>query len=303
MQTDESLVVLERLPGGVARVWLNRPDKGNAQSVAMTYALDDALMEAARDDMIKVVILAAKGRHFSTGHDLKDPGFPEVGKRYPAKAPLSNIETETIEGWHALEQEIFLEMCRRWRAIPKPTIAQVQGACIGGGLMLAWICDLIIAAEDAFFQDPVVEFGIGGVAYIVHAWELGARQAKEMLFTADRWTASQAKEWGMVNRVVPVNKLEDEVLTLANRIVTKPTFALKLVKEAINGSLDAQGQQLAIDRGFALHQLAHAHNRLKFGGLLDPSGLPDTLLSDTDIPEMIFGPQLSKAGKRARRTD
>ena len=287
----EELVLLERLDGGIARILLNRPEKGNAQNVAMTYALNDALMSAARDSEVKVIILAGAGRHFSTGHDLKDTGFGEVGVGLPITSNGSDIETETIEGWYALEREVFIDMCRRWRTIAKPTIAQVQGACIGGGLMLAWVCDLIVAAEDATFQDPVVNFGVGGVEYIVHAWELGARQAKEMLFTADRWSAQDARRWGMVNRVVHAERLEAEVLELARQIAAKPSFALKLVKEAINGSLDAQGQQLAVDRGFALHQLAHAHNRLKTGGLLDPSGMPAAIRDATDIPELVFGPQ------------
>lgn len=296
MESNETLVELERLPAGVARIWLNRADKGNAQSVAMTYALNAAFMEAARDDGVRVIVLAARGRHFSTGHDLKDSEFPEVGRGYRATAPVSGIETQTIEGWHALERELFLDMCRRWRAIAKPTIAQVQGACIGGGLMLAWVCDLIVAADNAYFQDPVANFGVGGVEYLTHAWELGARRAKELLFTAERWTAIQAKEWGMVNRVLPLERLEEDVLALAGHIAAKPSFALKLAKEAINGSLDAQGQQLAIDRGFALHQLAHAHNRLKYGGLLDPSGVPAAMRADADIPELIFGSAPEHAG-------
>jgi enoyl-CoA hydratase len=289
METETELVVFERLDCGVCRISLNRPEKGNAQNVAMTYAINDAMMEAARDSAIKVIILAGVGKHFSTGHDLKEKGFSGVGIDYPVTSTWSGIETESIEGWYGLEREVFLDMCRRWRAIAKPTIAQVQGACIGGGLMLAWVCDLIVAAENAVFQDPVVNFGVGGVEYIVHAWELGARQAKEMLFTADRWTAQDALNWGMVNRIVSLAELEEATFALACQIAAKPSFALKLVKEAINGSLDAQGQQLAIDRGFALHQLAHAHNRLKSGGLLDPTGVPDAIRRGEDIPELVFG--------------
>lgn len=290
VEDSKDLVFLEKLDDGVGRIVLNRPEKGNAQNVAMTYALDAAFMAAARDNTIKVIILSGKGKHFSTGHDLKDTGFEEVGVDYQLTSTWSNIETGSIEGWYGLEREIFLDMCRRWRAIAKPTIAQVQGACMGGGLMLAWICDLIIAADNAVFQDPVVNFGVGGVEYIVHAWELGARQAKEMLFTADRWTAEDAHRWGMVNRVVPLDRIEAATLELARQIAAKPMFALKLVKEAINGSLDAQGQQLAVDRGFALHQLAHAHNRLRYGGLLDPSGVPEAIRKGGDIPPLVFGP-------------
>lgn len=289
MANSDDLVLLERLSDGVGRILLNRPAKGNAQNVAMTYAINDAFMAAAQDNEIKVIILAGSGKHFSTGHDLKDTGFADVGRAYPLTSTWSDIETETIEGWYGWEREMFLDMCRRWRAIAKPTIAQVHGACIGGGLMLAWVCDLIVAADNAVFQDPVANFGVGGVEYMVHAWEIGPRKAKEMLFTADRWSAEDALKWGMVNRVVPLDQIESETLELARSIAVKPSFALKMVKEAINGSLDAQGQQIAVDRGFALHQLAHAHNRLKYGGLLDPSGVPETVRGGEDVPALVFG--------------
>ena len=102
--------------------------------------------------------------------------------------------------------EIYLEMCERWRNLPKPTIAQVQGKCIAGGLMLAWVCDLIIASDDATFKDPVIDFGICGVEFFNHPWELGIRKAKEF-FTADEITAQEAASYGMVNRVVPRDEL------------------------------------------------------------------------------------------------
>jgi enoyl-CoA hydratase len=89
------------------------------------------------------------------------------------------------EGRYAREQEIYLQVTRRWRNFPKPTIAQVQGKCIAGGLMLAWACDLIVASDDAQFCDPVVTMGVCGVEWFAHPWELGPRKAKELLFTAD----------------------------------------------------------------------------------------------------------------------
>ena len=93
---------------------------------------------------------------------------------------------------YAREQEVYLGMCRRWREMPKPTIAMVQGACIAGGLMLAWVCDLIVASEDAFFPDPVVRMGIPGVEYFAHVHELNPRIAKEFLFLGERMTAARA---------------------------------------------------------------------------------------------------------------
>ena len=109
---------------------------------------------------------------------------------------------------YARELEVYLGMCRRWREMPKPTIAMVQGACIAGGLMLAWVCDLIVATDDAFFADPVVRMGIPGVEYFAHPGCSGPRIAKEFLFTGDRFTAERAYQVGMVNRVVPRAELE-----------------------------------------------------------------------------------------------
>jgi enoyl-CoA hydratase len=136
----------------------------------------------------------------------------------------------------------------------------VQGACIAGGLMLAWVCDLIVAADDAFFADPVVRMGIPGVEYFAHPWMLGPRAAKEVLFTGDRFDAAQAKEWGMVNRVVPRADLETATLALAERIATMPRFGLALAKRAVNQAEDLMGMRSGMDSVFGLHHFAHAHN-------------------------------------------
>src|SRR5436189_189071 len=150
---------------------------------------------------------------------------------------------------------------------------QMTYKCIAGGLMLAWACDLIVASSDAEFCDPVVAMGVCGVEWFVHPWELGARKAKEFLFTADVWSAAEAHRLGMVNHVVPKPELSSFVLALAQKIAAKPSFALKLTKEAVNRSVDVMGQPAAIDQAFALHQLCHAHNLQEFGMVVDPAGL------------------------------
>jgi enoyl-CoA hydratase len=174
----------------------------------------------------------------------------------------------------AREKEVYLGFCERWRNIPKPTIAVVQGKCIAGGLMLIWPCDIIIASEDAQFMDPTVSFGVDGVEYFAHPWELGPRKAKEFLFTSDWLSASDAKSIGMVNQVVPREQLEEASLAMAAKITRKPLFALKLTKEAVNAAEDAQGRVNAMQTSFALHQLAHTHNLHVHGMLIDPTGLP-----------------------------
>ncbi|GAA4558426.1 enoyl-CoA hydratase [Planotetraspora kaengkrachanensis] len=255
-----SVVRYERR-GPVAVVTMNRPEYRNAQNSAMTYALDEAFYRAAADDEVKVIVLAGEGRHFSAGHDI---GTPERDAHlsFDRRASLwwDHVGREGAESRFARESEVYLGMCRRWREIPKPMIAMVQGACIAGGLMLAWVCDLIVASEDAFFSDPVVRMGIPGVEYFAHPWAMPPRIAKEFLFTGDRMPARRAYEVGMVNRVVPREELEAQVLALAERVAAMPRMGLALAKKAVNQAEDLQGMHAGMDSVFGLHHLAHAHN-------------------------------------------
>jgi enoyl-CoA hydratase len=259
--TDTEPPVRYEVVGHVATVTMNRPEYGNAQNSAMTYALDAAFTRAVDDDAVSVIVLTGAGKHFSAGHDIGTPGR-DVDVSYPRRAVLwwDHVDKEGGDLRYAREMEVYLGMCRRWREIPKPTIAMVHGACIAGGLMLAWVCDLIVAAEDAFFADPVVRMGIPGVEYFAHPWTLGPRAAKEVLFTGDRFDARQAKEWGMVNRVVPRAELESATLALAERIAEMPRFGLALAKRAVNQAEDQMGMRAGMDSVFGLHHFAHAHN-------------------------------------------
>lgn len=173
----------------------------------------------------------------------------------------------------AREEEIYTGFCERWRNIPKPTIAAVQGRCISGGLMLAWPMDLIVASDDAVFVDVTVAMGIAGVEYFAHPWEVGVRKAKEMLFTGEPLSADEAKTLGMVNRVVPRDDLEQHTLELACRIAAQPTFAVKSVKQAVNTAQDAQGRHAAFAAAFALHHLNHSHAMEVYGLPVDPTGI------------------------------
>jgi enoyl-CoA hydratase len=257
---EPDVVTYERR-GAVAVVTLNRPGYRNAQNSVMTYALDATFERAVQDPEVKVIVLAGNGKHFSAGHDLGTPGRDHHVK-YPNKAVLwwDHVDRPGGDQRFSREMEVYLGMCRRWREIPKPTIAMVQGACIAGGLMLAWVCDMIIASDDAFFSDPVVRMGIPGVEYFAHPWVMGPRAAKEFLFTGDRFDAAQAKEWGMVNRVVPRADLESETMALADKISAMPQFGLALTKKAVNQSEDLMGMRTGMDSVFGLHHFAHAHN-------------------------------------------
>ncbi|NLE80857.1 MAG: enoyl-CoA hydratase [Rhodococcus sp.] len=258
---DEGEVVTYEVRDGVAIVTLNRPDYRNAQNSVMTYALDAAFERAVEDDDVKVIVLAGNGKHFSAGHDIGTPGR-DHHVHYENKAVMwwDHVDKPGGDQRFAREMEVYLGMCRRWREIPKPTIAMVQGACIAGGLMLAWVCDMIVASEDAFFSDPVVRMGIPGVEYFAHPWMVGPRFAKEMLFTGDRFTAQRGYEVGMVNKVVPRDDLEKETLAIAERISAMPRLGLALTKKAVNQSEDQMGMRNGMDSVFGLHHFAHAHN-------------------------------------------
>jgi enoyl-CoA hydratase len=258
---DEEDVVRYEVRGRTTVITLNRPRYRNAQNSAVTYALDAAFQRATNDDAVAVIVLAGAGEHFCAGHDIGTPGR-DVDQSFDRKALIwwDHVGKAGADNRYAREMEVYLGMCRRWRELPKPTIAMVQGACIAGGLMLAWVCDLIVAAEDAFFADPVVRMGIPGVEYFAHPWVLGPRFAKEMLFTGDRFTAARAYELGMVSRVVPRAELADVTFGLAEKIARMPQFGLALAKRAVNQCEDQMGMRNGMDSVFGLHHVAHAHN-------------------------------------------
>ena len=267
-------IVYETPAEHVARIVLNRVEARNSQDTKFLYELNSAFDKAAQDDNTKVIILAANGPHFSAGHDLRERNSYEAMLRYHTVGTWCGFTCAGAEAQMAREKELYIGLRERWRNIPKPTIAAVHGRCIMGGLMLVWPCDIIIASEDAEFVDHAVSFGIGGVEYFAHPWEMGARKAKEFLFTGDWMTAAEAHRIGMVNQVVAREKLQDAALEMACRIARKPLFALKLAKEAVNAAEDVQGRVPAMQTSFALHQLAHTHNLKVYGMLMDPNGLP-----------------------------
>lgn len=273
--TDEPLVLFDSPREGIARFTLNRPKARNAQNLDLLNSLDDAFTKAMRDSAVKVIILAANGPDFSAGHDLKQMLDNEDEARFGARGSSGNFSAPHNEGYMAREEETYVHFCRRWRNLTKPTIAQVHGRCIAGGLMLAWVCDLIIASEDATFHDPVSAWGGNGLEWFAYPWELGARKAKEFLFTGDIWSAEEAWRLGMVNHVVPSADLASFTEDLAGRIADKPSFALKAAKQSVNAALDAQGQPQAIDAAFHIHHLTHYHNLLANDGeMVDPAIMP-----------------------------
>ena len=260
--------VLYEVVDHVAWVTMDRPDFNNAQNGQMTYALDDAFNRAVQDDDVRVIVLAGNGKHFSAGHDIGTPGR-DVHKHFENRLMVpGHVNKPAAELLYTREQEQYLGMCRRWRDIPKPTVAMVQGACIAGGLMLAWVCDLIIASEDAFFQDPVNRMGIPGVEYFAHAFELPPRVAKEFLLLGERMSAERAQQFGMVNRIVSREALREEVAAVAAKLAAQPRLGNWLTKQAVNHVEELRGKRAAMDAVFHMHHFAHAQNDLVQGSAI-----------------------------------
>src|SRR5882757_2815838 len=241
--------------GPVARICHARAEQRNAEGTRLLDELDDALEAAKRDESVRVVIVGGQGEHFSAGHDVKEA----IGR------------LDIVEVRYAYEEERYLGYCLRLWDFPKPTIAQVQGACIAGGFMVANMCDLVVASDDAYFSDPTcITLASAATEVLVHPWVLGLRTAKEFLYTGRKMFADEAHRIGMVNRVVPRSELETTALALANDIAKAPPFAIKLLKRSLNKTADIQGFRNAIQGHFDLHELCHTtqeYKSVRAGGL------------------------------------
>jgi enoyl-CoA hydratase len=254
MKTYSTL--LQKQTGAVRTITTNRPEVLNAQSRILLEELDDAFLRAVDDPDVRVIILAGAGKHFSAGHDLGSPQEMEDQKKTPLEP---GFKGEYRRLW-----ERFFENTMRWRDLPKPTIAQVQGYCIMGGMMIASACDIIIASEDAQFADRAVKWGGAHVQYFSMPWDFGPRKTKEYLFTGDFISAAEAEKAGLVNRVVPREKLEAETMALAQKIAERDPFALKLAKASVNETLDAQGWRQAMEGAFKNYMMTIPH-RIEMG--------------------------------------
>lgn len=230
--------------GAVAWLFHDRPQQRNAESMTLLDELDAALQQATDDPEIRVIVIAGKGDHFSAGHDLKEAQEKRQGF--------------TAEQRWEYEDRRYLGYSMRIRDCPKPTIAAVQGACVAGGFMVANMCDLVVASDDAFFADPVCKtLAAAAVEVLLHPYVMGLRLAKEFLFTGRRIGAEEARAVGMVNRVVPRAELEAATQALAEDIAAAPPFAIKLTKRSLNRAADMMGFRDAIAAHFDTHQLSH----------------------------------------------
>jgi enoyl-CoA hydratase len=247
----------------VGVITLNRPEAANAQSPKVLTELDWAWRQADEDTRVKVIVLKSNGKHFSAGHDMSSTDTGDM--------PAGDFSTP--EGHYDWETRNYLQYAKSWRDVPKPSIAAVQGKCIAAGLMLCWPCDLIIAADNAEFSDPVLFMGICGVEMHAHTWEFGPRKAKELLFTGGSVSAVEAEQLGMVNKVVPLDDLVPATMEMAHKIAQADAFALRLAKRAVNHTLDIQGFSTAIDSCFDIHHFGHTRARVVTGGMPSLAGL------------------------------
>ena len=260
--------LLEEDLGPVRRLTLNRPQVLNALSTELVDALSAALSRAATVEGARVLVIRGAGRAFCAGYDLKEEAERHAGHGTPDAA-----------GWReelAGSVERMLELFDH----PKPVIAEVHGYCLAGGCDLMMMCDLAVASEDALFGEPEIRFG-SGVVTMVMPWLIGARKAKELLFTGeDRIAADEALRIGLVNRVVPPDRLEEETLVLARRIAVLDPVAISLTKRSINRAWDAAGFRQALMANVdldAVIEAAEVPERREFNRIREEQGLKDAI--------------------------
>ena len=242
-------ILVERR-GSVELITMNRPEVRNAQNTQLLNELDDALHAADRDPDVNVIVIAGAGPHFSAGHDLK---------AYVGEAPSDewHEKRQTPEGKFEHERRMYFEKALALRDLETPTIAMVQGKCVAGGLMVACMCDLIVASDDAVFQNPVLRMTGAAVEVLVEIADLSPRKAKEFLWTGDEIDAVEAHRLGWINRVVPRDSLESETFALAERIAKMPPMTVRNVKRSINHAQDLAGFRNALEYHFMVHQFQH----------------------------------------------
>ncbi len=220
---------------------LNRPDKLNALSHELVEALDRAIAAAVADTRVRVIAIAGAGRAFCSGYDLNE----EVD--------------EVIDGpleWRALLARDIEATLRVWDC-PKPVIAQVHGYCLAGGLELAMACDLIVAAEGTKLGEPEIRYGSAPVTLLMPAL-VGQKKTRELLLTGDLIDAAEAERIGLVNRVVPADRLATEVDELAGRIARTPPEVLRLTKGMLNRAMDAAGLREAVAAGLDIGSIINS---------------------------------------------
>ena len=231
--TDD--LVRYEIDENIAIVTMNRPEKLNAISHELRSEVSEALLRADDDKAVSVVILRAEGRSFCVGYDIDSDSPEREEKRYNAMM------------WHeSLSEDLRFEMIPWY--MRKPVIASVQGHALGGGCELTMFCDITIAADNALFGEPEIHFSNVGPA-IVMPWMIGYKKARELLYLGDMIDAQTAMALGMINRVVPLDELQEKTLRFAKRLALIAPEALEFTKLSINRGADAAGFTSAMQAG------------------------------------------------------
>lgn len=256
---SEEVLLYERV-GKVGKVILNRPKVRNALNQKMVESLGDAIRQADADPETNVIVLCAAGdKAFTAGFDLKESiGEPIVD--VPARRENSLME---LNNWRAI-----------WEA-KKPVIGSVQGYCIGGGVWMAFMCDLIIASEDAKFGEPELKYSyINDV--LIEPWKMTMNRVKQLAFLGDFMTAQELQQAGVVNFIVPLEKLEEETLKLANRLAEQPAESIRMLKYEINKTYEIMGMRSAMDFAAEMFNLCRIHQvqeQSEFNKIVQEQGL------------------------------
>jgi enoyl-CoA hydratase len=236
----------------IATITFNRPEKLNAAVTEHWIEIRDKVLEVSNDEDVKVLIFKGAGRCFGTGHDVADLG-PHHGWSNDPKARRPSIrrrlqfDNNVFWGRQGIAQIIY--------SCPKATIAQVHGYCYGGHHELALNCDLVIASDDARFTHPGYRYigPLGNIALFIHT--MGVRKAKEMMLTGRYLSAEEAAQCGLINRVVPADKLEEEVNKTAELITRQPFDAIVMGKSFFELALDIMGAGPGHTAGYITHTL------------------------------------------------
>jgi enoyl-CoA hydratase len=230
--------VIYSIDGPVGVITLNRPTYRNAQGYRMLDEIDHAFAQARSDEAVRVVIVRGSAGVFSTGHDLGTPEDVDYRRSLGVKPGVQTYDQF---------KHYNLDLLVRWRNFPKPTVAMVEGYCIYAGWMLAAAMDVVFAAENA-------EFLAGFVEYMSLPWDIGIRRAKELCFESRFISAAEARDYGLVNRILQPADLERETLAWARRVAENSPEALRLAKIQMNKAQDAQGFTHALEDSLGDYQ-------------------------------------------------
>ncbi len=234
------LLIDEPLPG-VRRLTMNRPEKRNALNNVLRGAILQALQDADQDPSVRVSILRGAGPTFCSGYDLSANNA--VDQPYYSAGGAGQWARHVVEGWFKI-----------WD-LGKPVIAQVHGYCLAGGSELATCCDLVYVAEDAQIGYPPTRL-MSPPDNQFHPWLLGMRTAMEMFLTGDAISGAEAAAKGFANRAFPADRLEEEVLRIAERIALIPTELSQINKRSVHRAMEIMGLRAAIRSGTELQALA-----------------------------------------------